>query len=476
MKAGLAAQLGQQLHLTPQLLQSIRLLQLDGMQLEQEVRRALELNPALELEESQDVENAATALDPVTAETDSAAQAVAAFDELPESSLWDMPSAGWSDGDDDRMQYLPAGESSDPQVRALASLALELSEAELAIAGFWLEHTDDSGYLLQEPVSLAMIAAAQFGITATQAEALRQRIVRGEFTGLAARDLRECLLAQLDALPGRVPGRAVAKKLLTQCLELLGTHDDEAIAAQLQLDAEQVREGLCLILSLQPRPGEALVAEPSAYIVPDVVAWHADCAWRVALNPATTPRLTVSPSYERGLEQAGADGASQKLRELLQEARWLTRGLSMRYDTLLRTARAIVERQAGFLAHGDEAMAPLTLKEIADEIGMHESTVSRITSGKYMQTPRGTFELKHFFAVRLEGASVSGAAVKAMVRRLIDSEPASRPLADEAIAGLLARQGIHIARRTVAKYREQLDIAPARQRRRVNVTVLAKAG
>lgn len=476
MKTGITAQLGQQLHLTPQLLQSIRLLQLDGMQLELEIRRALELNPALELEESQDTETGAPGQDPTVAEADTAAQDVAAFDELPESSLWDMPATSWSDGDDDRMQYLPAGESSDPQVRALSSLALELSESELAIAAFWLEHTDDSGYLQQEPVSLAMIAAAQFGISAAQAETLRQRIVHGEFTGLAARDLRECLLAQLDALPGRVPARAVARRLLGKCLELLGTHDYEAIAAQLDLDGELVREGLRLILSLQPRPGEALTAEPSAYVVPDVVAWHADCAWRVALNPATTPRLTVSPSYERGLEQAGADGASQKLRELLQEARWLTRGLSMRYDTLLRTARAIVERQAGFLAHGDEAMAPLTLKEIADEIGMHESTVSRITSGKYMQTPRGTFELKHFFAVRLEGASVSGAAVRAMVRRLIDSEPAGRPLADEAIAGLLARQGIHIARRTVAKYREQLDIAPARQRRRVNVTVLAKAG
>ncbi|KAF1722424.1 RNA polymerase factor sigma-54 [Pseudoxanthomonas wuyuanensis] len=474
MKAGLAAQLGQQLHLTPQLLQSIRLLQLDGMQLELEIRRALELNPALELDESQLADADSPA--PETATAEAAAQDVAAFDELPESSLWDMPAASWGDGDDDRMQHLPAGESSDPQVRALSSLALELSESELAVAAFWLEHTDDSGYLQQEPASLALIAAAQFGISAARAEALRQRIVHGEFAGLAARDLRECLLAQLDALPGRVPARAVARRLLGECLELLGAHDYEAIAAQLDLDGELVREGLRLILSLQPRPGEALTAEASSYIVPDVVAWHADCAWRVALNPATAPRLSVSPSYERGLEQAGADAASQKLRELLQEARWLTRGLSMRYDTLLRTARAIVERQAGFLAHGDEAMAPLTLKEIADEIGMHESTVSRITSGKYMQTPRGTFELKHFFAVRLEGASVSGAAVKAMVRRLIDSEPAGRPLADEAIAGLLARQGVHIARRTVAKYREQLDIAPARQRRRVNVTVLAKAG
>ncbi|KFA35413.1 RNA polymerase sigma54 factor, partial [Xanthomonas vasicola pv. musacearum NCPPB 4384] len=159
-----------------------------------------------------------------------------------------------------------------------------------------------------------------------------------------------------------------------------------------------------------------------------------------------------------------------------QEARWLTRGLSMRYETLLRATRAIVERQAAFLARGEEAMAPLTLKEIADEIGMHESTISRITTGKYIQTPRGTFELKHFFAVRLEGASVSGQAVKAMVRRLIESEPAGRPLADEAIAGLLSRQGVNIARRTVAKYREQLDIAPARERRRTTKPLLARAG
>ena len=173
----------------------------------------------------------------------------------------------------------------------------------------------------------------------------------------------------------------------------------------------------------------------------------------------------INAGYERAVAESSGD-ASQPLREMLQEARWLTRGLSMRYDTLLRTARVIVERQAAFLVKGEEAMAPLTLKEVADTIGMHESTVSRITSGKYLQTPRGTFELKHFFAVRLEGASVSGQAVKAMVKRLIDAEPAARPLADDAIAGLLSRQGVNIARRTVAKYREQLDIAPARERRR----------
>ncbi|RBC18011.1 RNA polymerase sigma-54 factor, partial [Xanthomonas oryzae pv. oryzae] len=207
---------------------------------------------------------------------------------------------------------------------------------------------------------------------------------------------------------------------------------------------------------------------------PDVLAWHADGSWRVALNPATTHRVSINPVHERALAEAGE--AAQPLRDMLQEARWLTRGLSMRYETLLRATRAIVERQAAFLARGEEAMAPLTLKEIADKIGMHESTISRITTGKYIQTPRGTFELKHFFAVRLEGASVSGQAVKAMVRRLIESEPAGRPLADEAIAGLLSRQGVHIARRTVAKYREQLDIAPARERRRTTKPLLARAG
>ncbi len=235
-------------------------------------------------------------------------------------------------------------------------------------------------------------------------------------------------------------------------------------------------EAFRLVLSLQPRPGDTLQPQADDAVIPEVVAWRADGQWRVALNPATTPRVSLNPVYERAL--GASDGsAAQPMRELLQEARWFTRGLSMRYDTLLRTARVIVERQAAFLAEGEEAMAPLTLKEVADAIGMHESTVSRITSGKFMQTPRGTFELKHFFAVRLDGASISGQAVKAMVRRLIESEPPARPLADEAIAELLARQGVNIARRTVAKYREQLDIAPARERKRHNARpLLARAG
>lgn len=470
MKATLATQLGQQLHLTPALLQSIRLLQLNGLQLEQEIRQVLENNPLLEIEE----EASASAAE--TAGAGDPQLETAAFDELPESSMWDVPGASWNDADEDRTARLAMGESSDPHLRILQALSLDLGEGDLAIAGFWLEHCDDAGYLQAPLPQLTLLASARFDRDGAHVERIRQRLLQGEPAGMAARDLRECLQAQLAALPGTVPARHLAARLLDGDLNLLASHDYAAIATGLDAEQADVLEAFRLVLSLQPRPGDTLQPQADDAVIPEVVAWRADGQWRVALNPATTPRVSLNPVYERALG-ASEGSAAQPMRELLQEARWFTRGLSMRYDTLLRTARVIVERQAAFLAEGEEAMAPLTLKEVADAIGMHESTVSRITSGKFMQTPRGTFELKHFFAVRLDGASISGQAVKAMVRRLIESEPPARPLADEAIAELLARQGVNIARRTVAKYREQLDIAPARERKRHNARpLLARAG
>jgi len=468
MKTALSAQLGQQLHLTPALLQSIRLLQLNGMQLEQEIRQVLENNPLIELEEDA----------PAPSETPKADAQLetAAFDELPESSMWDVPGGNWNDAEDDRTARLAAGESSDPHLRILQALALDLDEGDLSIAGFWLEHCDDAGYLDAPLPQLTLLASARFDRDGAHVESIRQRLLQGEPAGMAACDLRESLQSQLAALPGTVPARHLAARLLGEDLQLLASHDYAAIARHLEVEEADVHEAFRLVLSLQPRPGDTLLPQDDAAVIPEVVAWRADGQWRVALNPTTSPRLAINPGYERALTEAEGS-AGQPMREMLQEARWFTRGLSMRYDTLLRTARVIVERQAEFLAEGEEAMAPLTLKEVADAIGMHESTVSRITSGKYLQTPRGTFELKHFFAVRLEGASISGQAVKAMVRRLIESEPAARPLADEAIALLLSRQGVNIARRTVAKYREQLDIAPARERKRQNARPqLARVG
>lgn len=469
MKAALTTQLGQQLHLTPQLLQSIRLLQLTGLQLEQEIQQALESNPLLELDAGEEAVETAT-------DATTAAVETAAFDELPESNLWDVPAASWQDGDDDRMARIAGDASSDPHLRILQPLALELDDAQLAVAAFWLEHCDDAGYLQAPLASLHLLASARHDLDEASVEAVRQRLLHGEPAGMAAQDLRECLCAQLDALPGVVAARTLARHVLQGPLELLAAHDLAALARHHDAEPADVREAVRLILSLQPRPGDSLQPIEQTIVVPDVMAWHADGQWRVALNPATSRRLSINSQYEQALN--AAPDANPALREMLGEARWLTRGLAMRHDTLLRTTRVIIERQAAFLSRGEEAMAPLTLKEVADAIGMHESTISRITTGKYLQTPRGTFELKQLFAVRLEGASVSGAAVKAMVRRLIDAEPAGRPLADDAIAGLLARQGITIARRTVAKYREQLDIAPARERRRSQAAspLMARAG
>jgi len=470
MKPSLSTQMQQSLHLTPQLLHSIRLLQLDGMQLEQEIRRALEQNPLLELDEST---TASGVPDPAD---DIGMVNVASVAEWPETPVWDLPAyRGNCHGDDDPLQRLAAPASSDLHLTILGALALELPPRHWEVAAFWLEHCDDAGYLEAGYDVLLQTACTRFDLPAARIEAVRQRLLHGEPAGMAARDLRECLRAQLTALSESIPGQHLALRIVDDGLELLANHDYPALASRVHAGEIDVRRAVRLIRSLQPRPGETASDHPP-YIIPDVLVKCIDGQWQVALNPRCTPRIQVNPVHEKSLSAAAPDAATSHLRELLQQARGLAHGLSVRHDTLLRTAREIVAHQSEWLSRGDEAMAPLTLKNIADRLGVHESTISRITTGKYMQTPRGTYELKHFFAVRLEGAAVSGAAVRATIRRLIESEPDRRPLADEAIASLLARQGIHIARRTVAKYREQLGIVPARIRRqRTDTRLLARA-
>ena len=450
MKGNLRIGMTQGVNLTPQLLQSIRLLQLTAPQLEQELRQALERNPLLEQAEIEDED----ADEPVA---EAAALEAAAWDELPEPAF--LSGGGVGSGDEDATARIADGESSDPRLRLLRQLSLHWNDADLEVAAWWLDQCDDRGYL-EQPLDALLAAARQaFPARADDVGLLRTRLLHGDWPGMAAADAGECLAAQLRALPEN-DARALAARILDKHLELLAAHDADAIAAATGADAGLVQAAISMILSLRPHPVQAPAVEDHPHIVPDVVAWRAGGGWRVALSSRGAPRVRIAPHCERAL--AGSDHAV--LRGLLDEARWLVRGVAMRNDTLLRTAQALVERQRGFLDQGPEAILPLTLREVADTIGVHESTVSRIVSGKYIQTPRGTFELKRLFAVRLEGAQVSGAAVKAMVKRLIDDEPAAAPLADDVIAGLLARQGIRIARRTVAKYRDQLAIGPARAR------------
>ncbi len=456
MKAGIRANLAQGVNLTPQLLQSIRLLQLTTQQLEQELQQALERNPLLEQDDA--AEEAAD-------EPDSAAAALeaAAWDELPEPSFLAGIAAGGA-GDEDGLARIAEPASTDPRVRLLRELALQWNAGDLELAAWWLDRCGDNGYLEQPLPGLLAEGALAFPGRAGELETIRQRLLHGDWPGMAACDAGECLLAQLSLLPATAE-RELASRILRGHLELLAAHDESALAAALGTGIASVRAAIAVILGLRPHPVEAPGAE-DAHIVPEVVAWFAGGAWRVALNPRTTRQVRIAPHCERAL--AGGNAADHAvLKGLLDEARWLVRGLGMRNDTLLRTAQVLVERQRGFLEQGDVALAPLTLREVADAIGMHESTVSRIVSGKYIQTPRGTFELKRLFAVRLEGAEIGGAAVRAMVKQLIDAEPANSPLADDVIAGLLARQGVRIARRTVAKYRDQLAIGPVRARQRL---------
>ena len=447
----------QGMNLTPQLLQSIRLLQLTAQQLEMEVRQALDRNPLLEHDEAGDDVDSQD-------EGDDAPLDTAAWDELPEPQFLAGVSGQWTGEGDDAMARIAEQSSSDPRVRLLRELALHWKPRDLELAAWWLDRCDDRGYLEHPLPELIAQGAQAFPQRAHDLETIRQRLLHGEWPGMAAADAGECLRAQLALQPASAV-RDLAAQLLTHHLALLAAHDDAALADATGASADDVRAAIALVLALRPHPVEAPADAEDTHIVPDVVAWFGGGAWRVALNGRSAPRVRVAPHCERAL--AGNGGEHAVLRGLLDEARWLVRGLAMRNDTLLRTTQILVERQAGFLEHGEVALAPLTLREVAEAIGMHESTVSRIVSGKYLQTPRGTIELKKLFAVRLEGAEIGGAAVRALVKRLIDAEPANAPLADDVIAGLLARQGVRIARRTVAKYRDQLAIGPVRARQRI---------
>ncbi|HEU4775091.1 MAG TPA: RNA polymerase factor sigma-54 [Lysobacter sp.] len=469
MKQVARAQLAQTVNLTPQLLQSIRLLQLTAPQLEQELLQALALNPMLEQDE--DNEAGETDIDARDAHDDQAALEAAAWDELPEP-MHTAPLSSASSNDDDGIARIAAGSSTDPRVRLLQELALDWDLADLRLAQWWLDHCDDHGYLEQPLDELILAGAHALSVPRQDMQTVRLRLLHGPWPGMAAVDAAECLRAQLaqqrqQARRTDADAAAtydLADRILSRHIDLLAAHDHAALAKALGVARDAIDRAAGLILTLSPSAVEKPADAVAAYITPDVVVRFLGGQWRVALNGRATPRVRIATHCERAL--AGAPGDQSALRGLLDEARWLVRGVAMRNDTLLRTAQVLAERQRGFLERGDEAIAPLTLREVADAIDMHESTVSRITTGKYIQTPRGTFELKRLFAVRLDGATVSGAAVKAMVKRLIDAEPSHAPLADDTIAGLLERQGVRIARRTVAKYRDQLSIGPARSRQR----------
>jgi RNA polymerase sigma-54 factor len=481
LKATLRQGLSQQLRLTPQLQQAIRLLTLSRLELEAELSAAIESNPLLERPEEappdpeqaprERIERTAGASDdrpqregPENGADDGGGSDYGELD-LGNGAAW---GSGGHDGEDNDAWETRAAAAPSLHEHLMSQLdLLHLRPRERAIADMLIALMDEDGYLREAPEALLAQMPEELHADADIVEALRHRVQSLDPVGILSRDLGDCLAAQLRAMDEETPCRAVALALVTQHLKDLPRCDRAKLAARLGTDTDCLRGALALLERLVPRPAAAFTDAPVEYVVPDVIARRERGLWRVTLNPAGQPSLRLNRHYER---LARARGAAQAyLREHLREARWLLNSLQSRADTLLRVSECIVREQAGFLEFGPEAMRPLTLREVADLVSLAESTVSRVTTRKYIATPRGTFELKHFFSSALtnrEGGSTSSHAIRALIKKLIAEENKPTPLSDQAPAELLVGRGINVARRTVAKYREAMNIPPSSERAR----------
>ncbi|WP_249978815.1 RNA polymerase factor sigma-54 [Vreelandella olivaria] len=469
MKASLQLRIGTQLTMTPQLQQAIALLQLSTLDLRQEIQQALDANPMLEQEDEFGEQT--------VSETPEVEWAESIPTELSVDSDWsdtyqDMGSAGGSSSEGPDFERQAAGQSLHGHL--LWQLAMtDFSLREHTIAESLIDALDANGYLTQplNDIREGLKSQDLEGLSQREVENTLLRLQQFEPTGVFARDLRECLMLQLASLPEDTPLLVPAKRLVRQFLEALGKDDIRLLKRRLSLDEEQLGDVIRLIRSLDPRPGSAYGVTDESYITPDLVVRHDNEGWHLELNPEALPRLRIQPDYASLIKRADKSQDNQFLKEHLQEARWLIKSLSSRNDTLLRVGREIIARQIGFLEHGEEAMKPLILADIAEAVEMHESTISRVTTQKYIHTPRGVFELKYFFSSQVSGQdgsdSHSSTAIRARLKKLIQEEPPGKPLSDSRLVTLLEAGGIMVARRTVAKYRESMGIPSSSERRRL---------
>jgi RNA polymerase sigma-54 factor len=457
IKLSLDLKLGQQLTMTPQLQQAIRLLQLPVLELSNEIEQALEENVMLEREE------------PSESATEAEEQVVAA-DNNDEMNLWSEQSGSTARSDNwsDDSQRPELADRSEETLREHLLWQLEMehfSPREVVIGQSIVDSINEDGYLTEALTDIHQSLAGEAEFTSDEIEQTLTKVQALDPAGIGARDLAECLVIQLRLLDEQVPGRAVACRIAESHLDLVADQEFSALRRRLGIAEEELDAALALIRACHPRPGSAIQSSTAEYIIPDVYVRKQDGKWVVEANRSIAPRLRVNQTYAELLRSSGGHA---NLRTQLQEARWLVRSLEIRHDTVLKVAMCIVKRQVDFLEHGEEAMKPMVLRDIADAIEMHESTVSRVTSNKYMHTTRGVFEFKYFFSSQLaasDGSEQSSTAIRAKIRRFIGAENPQKPLSDSKIVTLLADEGIKIARRTVAKYREALKISPSSERR-----------
>ena len=502
MRPTLQLRIGQQLTMTPQLQQAIKLLQLSTLELQQEIQEILESNQLLELDEKSHNETAseqnnleeAFSKNPTdtTAEqisTDGSEEQKANIDEIstteamekndiPEElnidTTWEESySAGVSNtgavnspADDFTYQ----GETTDSiQDHLLWQMELTpFSDTDKTVAIAIIEAVDDAGYLTVSSEEILDSVGLE-GLELDEVEAVLKRINMFDPIGVAARSIPECLLIQLNQFSNDTPYLKESKQIIKDHIDLLGNRDYRQLMRKTKLKEDQLREVMRLIQSLNPRPGDAVIKSDDQYVIPDVSVEKKNGRWVVELNSDTAPKLSINQQYaamSKTMKSSTDDG--QFIRANLQEAKWFIKSLDSRNDTLLKVSNCIVQRQQGFLEHGAEAMRPMVLNDIAEAVDMHESTISRVTTQKYMHTPRGIFELKYFFSSHVStenGGECSSTAIRSLIKKLILAETPAKPLSDSKMADLLAEQGIKVARRTIAKYRESLAIPPSNQRK-----------
>ena len=472
MKARLQTSLGQHLVLTPQLRQSLHFLQLSAHELEAELVEAVESNPLLDW-----AETAPVSTEHAQDEPDAQAAGEDRHDPEPapeweRGDEWPMSgsrASGSGDDDQDAAERVAAGETLHDYLQWQLQLS-HLSPRQLRIGLALVDAIDDDGYLRETPEAISTALRPDLVADADEVLATLRQLQRLDPPGVGARDLGECLALQLDALPDSTAGRELALRIATGAIERLPKVGRDGLARELQVPAEDIDEALHLLRSLDPRPG-ARYGDLSVdtYIVPDCSIRRRNGIWEVALASQPWSRLGIHQGYERMLQHAAGEDASY-LRSRLQEARWLLKNLQARGDTLLKVVRCVVRQQSGFLEFGPQALRPLTLRQVAAEIGMHESTVSRATARKYAHTPRGTIPLRAFFASGVEaegGGEASSTAIQAMIRQLVSAEDPRKPLSDARLAEMLKAGGVPVARRTVAKYREALRIPSSHDRVRL---------
>ena len=490
MKQSLQLKLGQHLTMTPQLQQAIRLLQLSTLELQTEIQEALETNPMLEIAEDGDTDTTSDRREDSSGErTDSVsvdnnsdegvdratdAQEQVIPKDLSTDSDWedtyDINTPTQRSNENEVVGYEQANGSESLQDHLFWQLNLStLSDTDRAIATAIIDAINDDGYLGTSLEELHQSLSDTDEIELDEVEAVLFRIQDFDPPGVAARDLQESMLVQLRYYDDETPWLNEARQIVSEHFDLLAKREYQTVMRRMKLTEDEMTQVVQLIQGLNPRPGGHITGDRPEYIIPDVFVKKIKGKWRVDLNPDITPNIGINSLYAK-LAHRNTTKDAAFLKNSLQEARWFIKSLKSRNETLLKVSSSIVARQRGFFEYGEEAMRPMVMHDIAEAVEMHESTISRVTTKKYMHTPRGIFELKFFFSSHVStaaGGECSATAIRAILKKLIAAEIPNKPLSDNKLATLLAEQGINVARRTVAKYREAMSISPSNERKRL---------